>query len=83
MSGIQDTRNEHSELKTTPKRKGASTVGIGLSDMNQQFCSTMFGITFGSSDLVKLAPKIAFSDFKKFIFFSALQTTNGQQTWPW
>ena len=32
-----------------PKRKGASTVGLGLSDMNQQFCSTMMGITFGSS----------------------------------
>ena len=29
------------------KRKGASTVGLGLSDINQQFCSTMIGITFG------------------------------------
>ena len=34
---------------TLRKRKGASTVGLGLSDMNQQFCSTMMGITFGSS----------------------------------
>ena len=31
------------------KRKGASTVGLGLSDINQQFCSTMMGITFGPS----------------------------------
>ena len=33
------------------KRKGASTVGLGLPDMNQQFCSTMMGITFGSEML--------------------------------
>ena len=42
---------ENNPVNEKRKRKGASTVGLGLSDINQQFCSTMMGITFGPSTL--------------------------------
>ena len=48
-SGSFGTKVAFRPSPTVPRRKGASTVGIGLSGLNQQFCSTMIGITFGSN----------------------------------
>ena len=58
------------------KRKGASTVGLGLSDINQQFCSTMIGITFGgpSSSVTETTLQVCYSfEFCVYMYYYLIE----------
>jgi len=44
---------------TVATRKGASMVGLGLADLNQQLCNAMFGVVLGERQSTHpLGPKV-------------------------
>jgi hypothetical protein len=56
--GIANNVNTSTTTNTTATRKGASMVGLGLADLNQQLCNAMFGVVLGERQPTSMTPKV-------------------------
>lgn len=57
-SGGKNPGLDVANTNTVATRKGASMVGLGLADLNQQLCNAMFGVVLGERQPTPITPKV-------------------------